>query len=281
MARAARVLTVRYQTETRPDQLHFVEEGAGPAALLIHGFGESVYSWRYLIPDLAKRNRVYAIDLKGHGQSPKPRDGAYSPADQAELLLRFLDEHGIESPVLVGHSMGGGIALLLALSLQGRGTPASRLVLIDSIAYPQPLPFFIKLLRVPVVAEILTRLVPVRWQVRIVLKIAYRDDAKISSEAVDAYSAPLQMQGGRFASIATARMLIPDDLDAIVSQYPDLQLPTLIIWGRNDEITPLRVGEQLNTAIPGSTLRVLENEGHVPHEENPAKVNQMILEFVR
>jgi pimeloyl-ACP methyl ester carboxylesterase len=196
-------------------------------------------------------------------------------------LLRFLEEHGIDNPTLVGHSMGGGIALLLALQLQKCGTPAARLVLIDSIAYPQTFPLFVKLLRIPVVAEIGTRLNPVRWEVRAILRLAYQDDSKITKDAVEAYSAPLRQPGGRHAIIASARRLIPDNLNSIVAQYRDLELPTLIIWGRSDEITPLRVGQLLNEAILGSTLRVLDHLGHVPHEESPTETNEIILPFVR
>ena len=265
----------------KPGQLHSVQEGIGPPIILIHGFGESVFSWRFLMPALVDRNRVTAIDLKGHGRSPKPRDGRYSLRDQAELILGFLAERQVKHPIIVGHSMGGGIALLVALRLQENGADARKLILIDSIAYEQPLPLFVKLLRTPILAAVATRLVPVRRQARTVLKLAYFDDSKIPPDAVEAYAAPLRERGGRHALIETARNLIPDDLGAIVSQYSGLTAPTLIIWGRHDRITPLRIGNMLDEAMPHSALRVLDGAGHVPHEETPEATNRLVLDFVR
>jgi pimeloyl-ACP methyl ester carboxylesterase len=86
--------------------------------------------------------------------------------------------------------------------------------------------------------------------------------------------------GARHAAIATARHIIPENLSEIVSQYSDLGVPTLIIWGRNDRITPLNLGERLSETLPSSFLRVLDGVGHIPHEEAPAEANAMILNFI-
>jgi pimeloyl-ACP methyl ester carboxylesterase len=262
------------------DDLHFTVDGRGPPVVLIHGFGESTFSWRYLIPALTPRHRVYAIDLKGFGHSPKPLDSGYSVRDQAKLILEFLELKSITAPTLIGHSFGGGIALLASLELQSRGVRPAGIVLIDTIALPQHFPLFISLLRIPLLAEIATFLIPARTQARYGLRLAYFDDSKIPLSAENAYAESLRQPGGRHAIIATARRIVPADLPELVSQYPKINVPTLVLWGREDEITPIDVGERLHRAIPQSVFRVIEASGHVPHEENYAEATAMIVAFV-
>src|SRR5919106_720766 len=103
-----------------PVKLYYRDEGSGPPLLLIHGFGASTFTWRYVAPDLARTNRVIAVDLKGFGQSDKPFDERYSVYDQAELLAQLIQEKDLRDLTLVGHSFGGGVALLLALEAKER-----------------------------------------------------------------------------------------------------------------------------------------------------------------
>src|SRR5262249_43701126 len=107
-----------------PVRLHYQDEGKGPLPVLIHGFGASSYPWRHLAPALARDHRVIAVDLKGFGQSDKPFDERYSVFDQADLLAQLIVDKNLHNLTLVGHSFGGGGALLLALqadpSLNGR-----------------------------------------------------------------------------------------------------------------------------------------------------------------
>jgi pimeloyl-ACP methyl ester carboxylesterase len=270
----------RDTADVTADDLHFTVDGRGPPVVLIHGFGESTFSWRYLIPALAPRHRVYAVDLKGFGHSPKPLDSAYSVRDQAKLILEFLERKGIIAPTLIGHSFGGGVAIVVSLELQSRGVKPAGIVLIDTIALPQRFPLFISLLRIPMLAEIATLLIPARLQARYGLRLAYFDRSKIPSSAEDAYAESLRQPGGRHAIIATARRIVPMDLPELVSQYPSMEVPTLVLWGREDEITPIDVGERLHGAIPQSVFRVIESSGHVPHEENYAEANAIIAAFV-
>jgi pimeloyl-ACP methyl ester carboxylesterase len=262
-------------------ELHFEEHGQGEPVLLIHGFGASVYSWRHLVPALAKCRRVIAVDLKGFGGSPKPEDDAYSIHDQVRLvsdLIRALDLSGL---AIAGHSFGGGVALLLALELQSDARlRLSRLVLIDSVAYPQPLPSFISLLRTPVVGAAGVAMLPANLQVRHVLKAAYYDDALIPEEAVVEYARALDMPGGRHALLRTAAQLVPPDIEEIALRYGEIRVPTLLLWGREDEIVPLAIGDRLHGAVAGSRLEVLDRCGHIPHEESPAAAVPVVCEFL-
>src|SRR3970040_1651540 len=94
-----------------PVKLFYQEEGKGPPLLLIHGFGASTYTWRYVAPELAQTHRVIAVDLKGFGQSDKPFDERYSVFDQAELLKQLIIDNKLRDLALVGHSYGGGVVL--------------------------------------------------------------------------------------------------------------------------------------------------------------------------
>jgi pimeloyl-ACP methyl ester carboxylesterase len=118
-----------------PVKLYTVERGEGPPVLLIHGFGTNSFTWRHVAPDLARDHKVIAVDLKGFGRSDKPFDERYAASDQAELLAQLILDRDLHNLTIVGHSFGGGIALLLALEadtrLHGR---IAKLVLLDTIA---------------------------------------------------------------------------------------------------------------------------------------------------
>jgi pimeloyl-ACP methyl ester carboxylesterase len=264
-----------------PVKLYYREEGKGPPLLLIHGFGASTFTWRFVAPELAKSHRVIAVDLKGFGQSDKPFDGRYSVYDQAELLAQLIEDKDLRDLTLVGHSFGGGVALLLALEadqrLDGRIT---RLVLLDSIAYPQNIPVFFRLLDVPLVSQLGVRMVPPSVQARVALQIAYFDDSKIDPEEVELYAAPLKTAAGKHAIIHSARQIVPEDIAELSERYKTIALPTLILWCDHDRIVPLEVGIKLRRTLPNSTLRLVEDCGHMPQEEQPASTLALIKGFI-
>jgi pimeloyl-ACP methyl ester carboxylesterase len=264
-----------------PVKLFYTEEGKGPPLLLIHGFGASTFTWRHVAPELAKSYRVIAVDLKGFGQSDKPFDGRYSVYDQAELLAQLIEDKDLRDLTLVGHSFGGGVALLLALEanqrLDGRIT---RLVLLDSIAYPQNIPVFFRLLDVPLVSQLGVRMVPPSVQTRVALQIAYFDDSKIDPQEIELYAAPLKTAAGKHAIIHSARQIVPEDIAELSERYKTIELPTLILWCDHDRIVPLEVGIKLRRTLPNSTLRLIEDCGHMPQEEQPAATLALIKGFI-
>jgi pimeloyl-ACP methyl ester carboxylesterase len=260
--------------------LHHIEVGQGAPVLLLHGFGANLATWRHLIRPLAAIRRVIAVDLIGCGESPKPRNFDYSLLSQARAVLDFIDAKDLTDLVLVGHSMGGGIALLVATAWRQAARPLLRgLVVIDSISYAQPLPLFMKLLRTPLIGSLALKL-PVEIQVRYVLRRAYYDRKKITSTTVADYANPLRTPAARYALLATARHLIPDDIDEVAKTFPTITVPTLILWGRQDAIVPLANGQRLYNAIVGSDMAIIDYCGHVPPEEMPARTLETLREFV-
>ena len=264
-----------------PLELHYETYGQGDTVIFLHGLGGSLYTWRHLVGPLAPHYRLILFDLKGAGESPKPYDGKYSMFDQADLIYRFILQNDLQQVTLVGHSFGGGVALLVALKLtQKEPARLSRLILLDTIAYPQKLPGVIRMLRMPVLGWLGLHLIPDQTKVHSMMESLYYDDSKISPEDVAAYAAPLAFPGAKYALRETARQIIPDNIDEITGMYPRINLPTLIIWGQEDKIIPLENGVRLHRALKNSRLVVIERCGHDPPDERPEELMKVIGEFL-
>jgi pimeloyl-ACP methyl ester carboxylesterase len=264
-----------------PLELHYETYGQGNPIIFLHGLGGTLYTWRHLVGPLAPHYQLILFDLKGAGRSPKPYDDKYSMFDQAELIYRFILQNNLHKVTLVGHSFGGGVALLLALKFtQREPSRLSRLILIDTIAYPQKLPGIIRMLRMPVLGWLGLHLIPDKTKVREMMESLYYDDSKINWEDVEAYAAPLASPGAKQALQQTARQIIPDHIDKIIGMYPQIELPTLIIWGREDKIIPLENGIRLHQALRNSQLIVIERCGHDPPDEKADAVIEITQKFL-
>lgn len=257
------------------------ETGKGKPIVLIHGLGASSYTWRKVVPELAKTHRVIAIDLKGFGQSDKPLDARYSIFDQARLIEDYLRRNKIRNATLIGHSFGGGVALAVAMDqMNAASRNIDRLVLIDSIAYRQPMPFFFQLLRIPVVGELGMSLIPPEVQMARAMSIAYYKDDKVQQDAVANYASALHSEGGRHALLYTINSLDPDQADEFSKRYKDFTLPALVLWCDHDRIVPISVGKRLVQDLPNARIKVIEDCGHIPHEEQPEATLHELQPFV-
>lgn len=260
--------------------LNFISTGSGQPVVALHGYGASLFSWRGL-PGALPDRRVVLVDLAGHGGSAARLDGRYSLADHAAQLVDFIAEQHIETFDLIGHSLGGGVALMAALDLAERRPGSVRsLTLVDSLALPQPIPWFLKLARLPLGGPLLISHLPARWIVATILRAAFHDRRRITEEMIQAYAANLATSQGRRALIETARQIIPSDLPRLVARYRSLRLPALLIWGEQDLIVPPAIGIALNVLIEGSKLFLIENCGHVPQEERPDIALPAIADFL-
>ena len=271
---------------TKELPLHAETLGREPApdvdtVLMIHGYGASAFSWRYWAPRLAQRAHVILVDLKGSGAAPKPDDGRYRPEDQAELLHRLVLQRDLRRLTIVGHSLGGGIALLLALRLQddeeGR---LARLVLVASAAYEQRLPPFVGLARLRWIGLGLFRLLGSRFVITRVLHSIVYDPRAVSQNQIEGYAAPLDDAEAQRALIDSALNLVPERIEALNARFSDLAAPALIVWGRYDRVVPLWVGERLCEALPNATLHVFEKCGHMPAEEIPDESFSCLATFL-
>jgi len=267
-------------TRQAPLRLWVEESGQGDPVLMIHGLGASSYTWRYLISDLALGHRIIAVDLKGAGKSDKPLDEAYGILDQAAVLKTLVDIKGLSNLTLIGHSMGGGVALALALDLN-RTNPRmlKRLVLISSVAYRQRLPF-IGFLKKPFLGSDGAFTLPPEILVYSGLYASFYAPRKISFGAVRAYALPLHDPAGQRALLKMANQIIPPNLHALVSRYRTIREPALLIWCAEDEVIPLSLGRKLARDLPQSHLEVLKDCGHIPQEEVPQQTLAPISMFL-
>ena len=254
--------------------------GKGDPILCLHGLGASIFSWRHFIEPFSQNNKLILVDSKGCGKSPKPNDTHYSIAEHTENIYKIILEENLTNLTLVGNSLGGAIAMLIAIRLLEQD-PArlSRLVLIDTAGDKNYLPIHLKLVR-SIFGPLVIYLSPSSLAAKMVLRMCYYDRRKITAEDVEAYARPIASSGGRHALLQTSRQCIPPNADEIIAKVKTITVPTLILWGRQDGVIPLKVGELLHQAIPNSKLEVIERCGHIPHEEKPVETIARIADFL-
>ncbi len=261
--------------------LFCIERGSGRPIVMLHGLGETMYLWRYLAPHLELSFAIHLIDLKGHGRSRKPFDNQYSLLDHLRLIRGYIEERNLRDVTVIGHSMGGGVAALLGIWLAEQGDRRLRsLILIDSIMYPQAMPFFVRLLRIPFLARTAMAFVSSTWMVRLACRLAFFDPDKIREDMIEEYARPLRTAEGRYALAKTAEQLVPDNIETILSKLKLVTVPTLLIWGENDRIVPPEVGRRLERDLPQGTLRLIPQCGHLPPEEHPERLLTEVERFL-
>ena len=225
---------------------------------------------------------MYLIDLKGFGLSSKPRQGDYSPDEQANIVAAFMRHRNLQEYVLVGHSYGGGIALQAYFKLkQRRAATPKGLVLIDPAVYPQKFPSYIATLRRPVVNKLIFLLTSSSFRARYALNRAFYNKAAITPERIERYARFLDLPGAHDAFIAAARQIDRTDPTELVAHLGEVDGRTLVIWGAHDPVMPVANAHRLRQQLPSAQLVVAPASGHVPHEEEPERVAAAILEFVR
>lgn len=254
----------------------------GIPVVFLHGFAASLITWhdiRGLFPP--ERFRLYLLDLKGFGFSTKPRDGRYAPEDQAAVVTAFLEAEGLRRVVLIGHSLGGGIALLVRLQAQATQPDlVERLVLIASAVYPQRLPPVMRLLRYRPLGWGILHLLPFRFMVRYTLEHIMANRGAITPERMERYLGCFSPRGAAYVFIETCRRLRPEKYANLATAIREITIPTLIIWGRQDRVIPPHLGERLHADIRGSRLVLIGDCGHIPHEERPQETWAAIREFL-
>jgi len=252
-------------------------KGEGKPLILLHGFGSSSYSFHYIIEPLSKKFRVYNLDLKGFGNSPKPKDHRYSAYDQAVLVSQFIKNHNLKDVILIGHSYGGGVALSLALMNQSN---IKKMVLIDSAAYKQYIPSLIRKIQFPILGPAVFYLLPSSYEVKESYNYAFYDKSKIEKSSIEVLAENLNKENAKQVYIYAIDDLIPKDIDEVSKLYGDIKTPTLIIWGEKDVVINKSKGYRLNNDLQNSQLKIIKNCGHIPHEEKPNEVLKYLFDFL-
>jgi len=266
--------------ESSSIKLHQKQYGDGDPILCVHGLGANIFTWRHFISPFSQRNKLILVDLRGFGSSSKPRTPHYNIEAHADDIYRIILREDLKDLTLIGNSLGGAISLLVALRLcEQEPGRLSKLVLIDAGAYKEYLPGYLKLMR-SFLGALVVYLAPSKLASKFVLRASYYDKNKITKEQIKAYADPIASMEGRYALLQTSRQCIPKNSDEIVAQLKKITVPTLILWGRQDAVIPLKVGELLDQDIPNSRLEVFEECGHIPQEEKPEETIASISRFI-
>lgn len=259
-------------------ELSYVDEGQGPAVVLLHGFPTSSYQWRELMPLLAGRFRVIAPDLLGSGESFAADGAELHIRAQASYIGELIADLGIDRFAVIGHATGGGIAQLLALDRDG----ADAMVLLDPVvfdAWPSlsTREAQARLAEMPGVPDPTV----VEAVVRVAFDLGMQHRPRLSEAALADYVRPWVDPGGpeRFR-----RSLMAIDGQGLRGREEELErigFPVLILWGEDDPFLPATLGERLNDTMPSSTLGLLPGCGHFLTEEAPETIFPMIAEYLR
>src|SRR3954451_3773974 len=263
----------------------FVLAGDGPPLLLLHGIGNSAQTWAGVIEKLSAAHTVLAPDLLGHGSSDKPR-GDYSIAGYANGMRDLLSVLDIEQVTVVGHSLGGGIALQFAYQFPER---CARLVLVGSGGLGPELAAGLRLATRPRAEAVLTALAGVSGPLRLGLRavqefgsaagwrrvgaLAEAGDALLALKAVEARRAFLRTLRG----VVDARGQAVTAIDRL---YLADAIPMLVVWGSRDPIVPAAHAETVRALVPRARVEVFEGAGHWPHLDDPDRFCAALLDFV-
>ena len=261
----------------------FVYTGSGPALLLIHGIGDSSDTWREIVPSLARDHTVIAPDLLGHGRSDKPR-ADYSVAAYANAMRDLISVLGIERVTVVGHSLGGGVAMQFAYQYPER---CERLVLVSSGGVSRDVHPMLRLAAVPsadVMLPLLTFSIT-RLAVRAafsLLEMLATDLGRDADDLLRVFEA-LPDAPARAAFVRTLRAVV-DRRGQVITMldrcYLTCGMPTLLLWGRRDAVIPYQHARLAHAAMPGSLLDTFEDAGHFPHHSDPLRFERVLREFL-
>lgn len=245
------------------------------SVLLIHGLMDSAEQWRANLDALAQAHQVWALDLIGFGFSSRVTTPTYSLAMFARSIREFMDAQGIARASVVGHSLGGAIALHLAHAYPER---VEKLVLIAPATFLLPLrPEFKIAKHLPFVPRALIGWVMLNRRARErALRDALGDPTRYDASEIARRIRPLHVRGTADALVA----MLGSPRDSRVPPLAHITAPTLIVLGTRDRAVPVRHGEEHARTLPNAKLVTIENAGHLPHYEYPTQVNQLLLDFL-
>jgi pimeloyl-ACP methyl ester carboxylesterase len=276
-------MSTHNEIELHGHRVSFLLRGEGPTVVLIHGITGRSNQWEPAIEHLAASHTVLAPDLFGHGESAKPR-GDYSLGAYASAVRDTMVALGHERATIVGHSLGGGIAMQFAYQFPER---TERLVLVSSGGLGREVHPLLRAATLP--------------GSELVLPLLTHPRVLAAGEAVGRAIGFLRLQAGtdlaevargfgslgdaeaRSAFIATMRAVLDPGgqrVSALDRLYLAESLPSLLVWGDADPVIPVAHGRAAHAAMPGSRLELLEGVGHFPQLERPLEFSRLLADFV-
>jgi len=258
--------------------------GSGPPLLLLHGFMGYSYSWRFNMGPLAQHFSVYAPDLPGCGFSQRPDDAGCSVRSDAEKVLAFMKNFGMENADVVGSSRGGGLAMVMTAMAARRDElhRIGRLVLVSPInPWSSHGKVLTRLLATTVGGIYVVHIQPrMRIISRRYFTALYGDPKRIAPRTFEAYAAGME-PAGSFEHLLRILRSWKDDLEAIHASLEEISgLSTLILWGSRDRAVYPSSIHQLQRYLKNRALVIFPGAGHMPYEEVPDEFNRVLCDFL-
>lgn len=259
-------------------QVHYRDEGKGFPIVLVHGTASSLHTWNDWTTELTKNYRVIRMDLPAFGLTGPNATAEYSIPSYTNFLHQFLEKLKVDKFYLAGNSLGGNIAWNYAAEHPDK---VEKLILVDASGLPtnKPQPAVFKMAKTPVLSSLFLYVTP-KFFIKKNMKEVYADETKITDNLITRYHKMALRTGNRQAFIDRARMDFTLGSKANLEKLKSIQTPTLLIWGALDNWIPLHNGKRMDSLLPNSILKILENSGHVPMEENPKESLAILKEFI-
>ncbi len=262
-------------------QVHYLQAGAGPTVLLVHGLGTSMATWRQNVdPLVAAGYRVLALDLPGHGDSDKPRDLSYDPVAGAELLHRFLRSQDVQQASVVGSSAGGLVVSLFALAYPER---VEKMVLVASGGLGRRVSWLLRVMSVPGLGELVYQ--PKRQNYADLSRYIFFQSPPFVEEVLHEMFRVRNLPGSRRAALKGVRSSVnlfgQQPRRYILNRLKGLSKPMMTVWGEEDRILPVSHAATVRRELPQSIVRVIPRCGHWPHMERAEEFNELLIRFLQ
>ena len=257
--------------------LHYQQTGLGRPLIFIHGLLEDYRIWRHVTPGLTYGNTVYELDLMGFGLSEKPQDKTYELDTYLAQLTTYIENFHLENIILAAHDFGAVIAA--AYAIQNPDNVHKLILMSAPISAHESLPLNIRLLGMPLIGTMLSG----DWFLKRILQEGVFDKQAMSDAMLKQYLEPFEDDPG--ARAALRKFLREFDLSRILEEdiLPNLgalTMPTLLLWGGQDQFTSMDVARELDAAIPNADLQVVTRSGHYLLEDRPEDIRQQIKDWI-
>jgi pimeloyl-ACP methyl ester carboxylesterase len=244
--------------------VHYYTAGEGDPLVVIHGGGGDARSWQHNISELAREYTVYAPDLPGYGLT-QPLKGKYHIPELADFMAKFTKTLGLEKFSVVGHSLGGGVALNLALKIPSQ---IKKLVLVSSLCLGNDIAFWLRLISLPTIISLVGTVFIwgfnlAKWLVSHLNPVKYILPLTPASMAV----------GVSISDFHRQRLVLEKRLS-------EIKMPTLLVWGGRDSVVPVKQAYSASKKIPNCQLLVFKHRGHNVHREEVKNFSRLVKDFL-